>query len=189
MKKALIAILLVLALSIAAFPYGAFAAESGIVIEEVDGYIYGVPERTTLSMFNTAYLRKGYTVLDAKGNAVTDNNAYLGTGFKVSYEASAGQQTTLSFVVLGDIDGNGRVTSGDYLNIRAHLKNTAKLTDVQKLAANINGDATISTFDYMLVKAHFMGTYDIYNSQKQPDDTSNDTSEVATPDPWTSGWA
>lgn len=191
MKKTVVALVLVLALLTAVFPYGAFAAEDGITVKEVNNkYIYGVPERTTLAAFNRAYARTGFIMIGLEGGVVPEgSSAFLGTGFKVRYESSIGEYTTLTLIVLGDIDGNGRVTSGDYLNIRAHLKGTAALTEIKKLAADVNGDNAISTFDYLLVKSHFLGTYDIYKDQKLPDNSSEDTSVGDTSDPWTSGWA
>lgn len=190
MKKAIIATLLVLVIAIAVFPYGVFAAEDDFVIKEVDKYIYGVPERTTLSTFNGAYHRTGFIMMGLQGGVVSNNTEFLGTGYSLRYESEIGQYTTLYLVVLGDIDGNGRVTSGDYLNIRAHLKGSTQLSEIQGIAANVNGDTSISTFDYMLVKSHFMGDYDLYKNQKMPDASSEDDSSVVSEkDPWTSGWA
>ncbi len=190
MKKAIIITSLILALSLAILPFGAFAAEGGLTIKEIDDkYIYGVPERATLSQFGSAYQRANFVMTTVNGSTVVDDKTFIGTGFGVKYESSVGEYKTLTIIVLGDIDGNGRVTSGDYLNIRAHLKNTSTLKDAKLLAADINGDGATSTFDYMFVKAHFSGTYDIYQNQKMPDTSVAPSSEDPTEDPWTSGWA
>lgn len=189
MKKATIAILLILALCIAAFPYGVFAAEDDMVIKEVDKYIYGVHERTTLSKFNGAYHRTGFIMMNTNGGVVSGNNEFIGTGYTLRFESDIGQYTTLTLIVLGDIDGNGRVTSGDYLNIRAYLKGSASLSEIQLAAADVNGDGNVSTFDYMLVKSHFLGEYDIYKNQKMPDTSEDTGSSAPVSEPWTSGWA
>lgn len=188
MKKAIIIVAATLLLVAAVFPYSVFAADGGFEIKEVGKYIYGVPERTAYSSFARAYHRTGYIVMGIEGAVVSDSSTFIGTNFTLRFESGIGEYTTLSFVVLGDIDGNGRVASADYLNIRAHLKGTNTLNEIQRLAADINGDEGISTFDYMLVKSHFLGTYDIYENQKLPDSSEPVSSAEPTTDPWTSGW-
>lgn len=189
MKKAIFIVAATLLLVAAVFPYSVFAADGDFEIKEAGKYIYGVPERTSLADFTRAYHRTGYIVMGLEGAVVSATSTYVGTGFTLRYESGVGEYTTLSFVVLGDIDGNGRVTSADYLNIRAHLKGTTELSELQRHAADINGDGGVSTFDYMLVKSHFLGTYDIYENQKLPDSSEPVSSAEPTTDPWTSGWA
>lgn len=188
MKKTLTIVIAVLLLAAAVFPYSVFAADGDFEIKEAGKYIYGVPERTSLADFARAYHRTGYIVMGLEGEVVSAASAYIGTGFTLRYESDIGVYTTLSFVVLGDIDGNGRVSSADYLNIRACLKGTTELGELQLLSADINGDGDISTFDYMLVKSHFLGTYNIYENQKLPDSSEPVSSAEPTNDPWTSGW-
>lgn len=188
MKKAIIIVVSMLLLVAAVFPYSVFAAGE-LEIKETDKYIYGVPERTSLADFTHAYHRTGYIVMGLEGAVVSVTSTYVGTGFTLRYESGVGEYTTLSFVVLGDIDGNGRVTSADYLNIRAQLKGTTELSELQLRAADINGDGNTSVFDYMLVKSHFLGTYDIYENQKLPDSSEQPSSAEPTTDPWTPGWS
>lgn len=54
--------------------------------------------------------------------------------------------------VVGDIDGDGKVTSTEYILIRRHLLNIKKLTETEQQRADINNDGKITAIDYILIK-------------------------------------
>ncbi len=62
---------------------------------------------------------------------------------------------------LGDVSGDGKITSVDYMRIKAHIMGTTYITGKYLLAADINDDGKISSVDYMMIKGHIMGTYTI----------------------------
>ncbi len=83
-----------------------------------------------------------------------DKNAKgeLKTGAKITVN---GKEYTA--VVMGDTNGDGEASAGDYVLIKNHIMETKILeNDVQKLAADVNGDNEISPADYVLIKNYIM---------------------------------
>ena len=190
MKKLLLSVLipLVVITSVAVFGSSDTVAADDFTPTEVGTYLYGVPERVTQAELKKAYSRTNYTVFNLENSAFTDNGL-VGTGYKIKYEDEVGSVVTLEVVVLGDTDGNGKVTTTDYISIKTHFKAIAELKGVKLKAADVDSDEQISTADYMRVKLHFSGAFNIYKNAVIPtpppveDSSTEDTSE-----PWTSGW-
>ena len=64
--------------------------------------------------------------------------------------------------LIGDIDGNGKVNTGDVAKLNAHLKGTNKLTDeYQILCANVNG-GSLNMGDTAALYGHIKGTKKLY---------------------------
>jgi hypothetical protein len=61
----------------------------------------------------------------------------------------------------GDVDGDGMLSTTDYIIVKRAYMNTYKLNDVEFLAADIDEDDAITTADYIFVKRAYMGTYEI----------------------------
>lgn len=155
---------------------------------EVGDYVYGVPERVTQTQLQKAYSRTNYTVYNLEDSTFSDSGL-IGTGYKVKYEDEVGSVKALTFVVLGDIDGNGKVSTTDYISIKTHFKGIGILDGVKLLAADVDGDGQISTADYMRVKMHFSGTFNIYENAVIPTPPSGgESSAESYSEPWTSGW-
>ena len=62
---------------------------------------------------------------------------------------------------LGDLSGDGKINSVDYLLLKRCVLGTFKLTDEQFAAADINRDNKVNSIDYLLLKRHVLGTYKI----------------------------
>ena len=60
---------------------------------------------------------------------------------------------------VGDVDGNGKVNSMDYVLVKRHVMGTFSLDKDRLTRADINGDGRINIADYTLVKRIVLGTY------------------------------
>lgn len=60
---------------------------------------------------------------------------------------------------LGDVDGNGKVESYDYMLLKRHILGSFKLTEEGFALADINQDGKVEAPDYMLLKRAILGTY------------------------------
>ena len=82
--------------------------------------------------------------------------------------------TTNNGIVSGDVDGNGKVESSDYIRIRKHiLKNTILNGEMLK-RADVNSDGKVNSSDYIRIKTI------IINNNKQSNNTSSNTSSKVT---------
>lgn len=90
----------------------------------------------------------GTKIKDIDKNATGE----LKTGAKIKVN---GKEYTA--VVMGDTNGDGEASAGDYVLIKNHIMETKALKNsFQKLAADVNGDGEISPADYVLVKNYIM---------------------------------
>lgn len=137
--------------------------ESGYLISD-DGYITKVVAETKLSDFVACFeTPEQIKVFNSSGKELTDENAYVGTGCTVCLMNGDSAVDSAAVVVLGDISGDGRLTSVDYLRLRAYFSGDYELTGAYLAAAHIAGRNNVSSVDYLRLRAHFSGDYDIYS--------------------------
>lgn len=60
--------------------------------------------------------------------------------------------------VTGDLNGDGKINSTDYMLLKRAVLLTYALREEQKAAADVNGDGKINSTDYMLLKRAVLGT-------------------------------
>lgn len=128
------------------------------------GYVTKVIAETKLSDFVGNFETPEYVkVFGSDGKEITDKNAYVGTGCRVSLMNGDKAVDSADVVVLGDISGDGRLTSVDYLRLRAYFGGDYELAGAYLAAAHIAGRDTVTSVDYLRLRAHFSGDYNIYN--------------------------
>ncbi len=67
-----------------------------------------------------------------------------------------------TIVVLGDINGDGKIDTADLLNIQKHLLSISKITNSIKIkSADINGDGKIDTADLLKIQKKLLGISNI----------------------------
>ena len=60
-------------------------------------------------------------------------------------------------VVRGDVNGDGKVSSADYVKIRKHIMQTDLIKEnIYFYAADINNDNKISSADYVKIRKYIM---------------------------------
>lgn len=121
-----------------------------------DGYLLGISENTTVLRL-TEEFNGVISVTDADGTLLQDEDL-VGTGCTVDLGRSS-----YSVVILGDVDGNGIVTSVDYLIIKRVFIGSYTIGDAYLKAACISGASFPTSVDYLMIKRHFLGSYNIYN--------------------------
>ena len=88
------------------------------------------------------------TIKDGNTNKTTGN---LATGWKIT----AGEKT-YSIVVKGDVNGDGKVSSADYVRIKNYILKKVNLTKEQESASDATGDGKTSSADYVRVKNYIL---------------------------------
>ncbi len=70
---------------------------------------------------------------------------------------AAAQTLNLKIHPLGDIDGNGKVTTTDFGRANAHARGSLVLTGYDLSCADLNGDGKVTTLDAGRINAHARG--------------------------------
>lgn len=66
----------------------------------------------------------------------------------------------------GDIDGDGKIKSSDYILLRKYLLKSANLNETQKTNADVNGDGKVNSQDYILIRKVILGEGTISSTPK-----------------------
>lgn len=120
-----------------------------------DGYFYCEGNQLTAEeVLNDAFFNS-----DAYG---CDTGKYVGTGSKIYLKSDENQYLTV--VLKGDIDGDGKITTTDYIKVRRKFAGSLTIEGIFLDAADVNSDGKISTLDYLLIKKHVGGKANIYEA-------------------------
>lgn len=99
----------------------------------------------------------GYTVTSAvkDGKEIGDED-FIGTGVMINTDKGM-----YTLVKLGDVNGDGKIKTADYMYLKNVIMGTETLTEIQKIAADVKKDGEIKSSDYMKIKNVIMGTEEI----------------------------
>ena len=111
--------------------------------------VYG--EKIEISDFKKMF-ETDITVLDKNGNVAEDG--FVKTGMTVDYGEG------VKVLLMGDVDGNGKINTMDYATVKRHIIGTLRLTGDGYDAACITGSKPRAT-DYAAIKRHVIGTLNI----------------------------
>ena len=106
---------------------------------------------TTIESIKEKNQNKTITVKKTDGSEANSGN--LGTGYVITIDGSK-----YTVIKIGDPSGDGKISAIDLLQIKKHLLETDKLTDIYLKSADINNDGKISAIDLLLVKKHLLQT-------------------------------
>ena len=138
-----------------------------------DNLIFGIPTGT--SFFEI--LSRLATKNEIEFTSDTDS-LYVGTGTTMTRYHSGVFSTIYWFIVLGDLSGDGKISSIDYLRIKKSFAG-GFLSDKQQLAADVDKSGDVKSNDYLLVKRYFAG--DNRFEQSLPEMPKNDAKYTVNP--------
>ena len=118
--------------------------------------ITGIKLNTTVDEIVKLFISKEakeVSILNVKNEKKTGK---IATGDKIVIN-NGEKQETYDIVIYGDTSGDGEISAVDYVKIKNHIMESAKLTGVYELAADFNNDNNISAVDYVKIKNQIMG--------------------------------
>jgi hypothetical protein len=123
------------------------------------GYVLVKADKMTVGEFKTNFYG-GITVYNKKGEKMFDSE-YIGTA---SYIICDGCDSKFVISVVGDVNGDGKLSSLDYMYVKRVVFNKDALYGAMLAAADVNVDCKINSIDYAMLKKHLMYRYDIYEN-------------------------
>ena len=85
------------------------------------------------------------------------DESFIGTGSKIKFIKDGNVLKEYTVIILGDVNGDGKITSKDYMMVKNHIMDKNKvLQGVQSVAADPNKDNKITSKDYMIIKNHII---------------------------------
>ena len=117
-----------------------------------DSYISRIEEETTVAEFKQKVeANMEITIVDNKGNKVEDD-AIICTGMIVKI----GEKLEYTAVVIGDINGDGKISITDIAKIKLHLIEKEELTGASYISADINANENVTITDLAQIKLIFL---------------------------------
>ena len=135
---------------------------STYAIEDGDAYLLNVVEKTAVSdaiaqFENPSFIR----AFNQNGTLLSDTDV-IGTGCTISLLDGETVMDTVTVIVLGDVNGDGKITSLDYQMIRSHYIGNYELTEAFYKAGQVAKTGKITSLDYQMTRSHYVGNYNIF---------------------------
>lgn len=137
------------------YDINAFLSSAGITIE--DGYITSVKAQTTMSSVLSALNKIDSTVeIEIDENGHSNSNNFVATDMILKINTPDGQTYAYRYVIKGDVNGDGKISSVDYVLIKNHILKINTITGTASLSSDVNKDGKITSVDYVLIKNHIL---------------------------------
>ncbi len=119
------------------------------------GYINNIKIGTSINTIISDINNKGGNISFEHSNK-KENKDIIATGDII--KVSNGKETkTYTIVVQGDSNGDGKINSQDYVNIKREILKGIKVEGYYRLAGDVNNDGKISSVDYVNIKNYILG--------------------------------
>lgn len=133
-------------------------------LEITNGYIHGFALGTTIKevkdTFGKLTTDKVTVTMTATDGSALADSALLATGQIMQVVDESGT-STYTYVMYGDVNGDGKIGLIDNLMVKKHILETDMLSAAYAEAAMINGEITISLRSNLYIKKYILGSGDI----------------------------
>ena len=107
---------------------------------------------------NDEYAKEDGNTLIVTPNSTINNIANSASGTLKTGETVKVGSKSYTVAMLGDANGDGKVTAIDYMKIKNNIMGSSTLAKTNKIAADVNMDERITAIDYMRIKNYIMGS-------------------------------
>jgi hypothetical protein len=136
------------------------SSDSGYTIYRSKNLLFGIKGSTTVKTFKTMFTGQSISVTDPSGNNLM-NSAYIPTGSVVKLLNGSSVLDSLTVIVGGDVNADGKVNVSDTAAVKSYFKKSITLNDACKHAADADGNGVVSSTDYVMIKRQVAGSYTI----------------------------
>ncbi len=103
------------------------------------------------------FVNEDVRILDLSGNSIVAN-AKVGTGFTVACYSGDTLTDSKTVIVKGDTNGDGSLSSSDYLNVISYKQGVSPLAEAFCKAADITDNGIVDSSDYMMIVSKLKNT-------------------------------
>ena len=120
-------------------------------------YINGInPGTTAATLLNKVSESKNASITNTNGKGLS-GNSIVGTNSTITITDTDGKtKYSYKIVIYGDVNGDGNITAGDYVNIKNYLLNKSSLNAIALKGADVNKSGTITASDYVIIKNYIL---------------------------------
>ncbi len=117
----------------------------------------GLKEKTEVADVKAAFEQstEHLQIRNIAGEVVT--SGVVGTGYTVELTVNGSVVVSYQLSVVGDLNGDGIVSSGDYMSIVSSAAGVAPLNEVAALSADVDGNGRVSSADSLMLASHVQG--------------------------------
>lgn len=132
---------------------------------EKEWFLCGAEEQTKVQDFESQFKQSNvsyWTVMNGDDAATKE---FVGTGDMFLLTDSGNRVIDLLCAVIkGDINGDGKVTSTDYLQLKSYFKGNFNIYELSAYfeAADVDNDNQLDSTDYLRIKKYMNGTVNLY---------------------------
>ena len=119
------------------------------------GYEVGTDINTIINSIKNAESRAEVTYYNKSKEIKTSGIIASGDIIKIKTDR---EEKQYGIILYGDVSGDGKITSADYIAIKNHIMDVKKLDNIEKTYADANKDGVVSSADYIAIKNHIMDT-------------------------------
>ncbi len=141
----------------------AIVLTTGSSYEKNGKLLKNVTKATTVRTLLRQFENETLEILDLNGNTI-QGATLVGTGAVINLYDNGRLIDTLTVVVDGDVDGNGKIESTDYMRVKSKFLQTFQMNEAQISAADVDENGVVDATDYMRIKSQFLGSYDLYSN-------------------------
>lgn len=123
-------------------------------------YSSGFNDNTEVSEMLLQFSNTGLIVRNASGTIITSGICM--TGYTLSFYSGDTLLDSVTIIIEGDINGDGKITAVDYLFVKRAFMGTITLNETQLQAAYLKNTTSVTAATYLMIKRHVLGTYNLY---------------------------
>lgn len=126
------------------------------------GYLRRIPLETSVEKVKEEFVNESIEFYSSNGTKLSDSSL-VGTGTVIKLMDGASVADSVSVIVTGDVDGNGKCNLRDSTHIMKYLLETEEFAPYQIGASDVNGDGFINNKDAALIARFTAGVVDQIN--------------------------